>query len=122
MTTWLGLTTIVGVNVVLVAAQVIPTPTVSTLREITPHLIYMGPVAGFLAILFWISGNRILGPMNGVLFMDVVPITAFVVSALVSVVPNGAQVAGASLTAIALLMNNVYLRQRAKRATASVAA
>ena len=122
MTTWLGLTTIVGVNAILITTHAIPAPTISTLREIAPHLAYMGPIAGFLAILFWISGNRILGPMNGVLFMDVVPITAFVVSALVGVVPNGAQIAGASLTAAALLMNNVYLRYRAMRATASVTA
>ncbi|VVE34494.1 transporter [Pandoraea horticolens] len=122
MTTWLGLTTIFGVNVMLIAAHAIPAPTISTLREIVPHLAYMGPIAGFLAILFWISGNRILGPMNGVLFMDVVPITAFVASALIGVVPNSAQVVGASLTAAALLLNNVYLRQRAVRATTSTTA
>ncbi|WP_245965009.1 DMT family transporter [Trinickia dinghuensis] len=118
MTTWLGLTTIVGLNVVLIAVHAIPAPAIATLREIAPHLAYMGPIAGFLAILFWISGNRILGPMNGVLFMDVVPITAFIVSALIGVVPNTAQVAGASLTAAALLMNNAYLRQRSRRAVA----
>ena len=78
MTTWLGLTTIVTVNAILIALHAVPAPTLSTLRLIAPHLLYMGPVAGFGAILFWVSGNRILGPMNGVLFMDVVPITAFV--------------------------------------------
>ena len=122
MTTWLGLTTIVGVNVALVAAHAIAAPTLATLLAIAPHLAYMGPIAGFLAILCWVSGNRILGPMNGVLFMDVVPITAFAVSALIGVVPHIAQVMGASLTAAALLMNNVYLRHRAVRAMASAAA
>jgi drug/metabolite transporter (DMT)-like permease len=122
MTTWLGLTTIVGVNVALIAMHVIAAPTLETLQSVAPHLIYMGPIAGFVAILCWISGNRILGPMNGVLFMDVVPITAFVVSALIGVVPNLAQIIGVSLTAAALLMNNVYLRQRARRAAAPVPA
>jgi hypothetical protein len=91
-------------------------------RAIAPHLLYMGPVAGFGAILLWVSGNRILGPMNGVLFMDVVPITAFVVSALTGVVPTSVQVGGASLTAVALIMNNIYLRHRSLRMAASVAA
>jgi drug/metabolite transporter (DMT)-like permease len=115
MTTWLGLTTILTVNAVLISIHAVPAPTLSTLYSIAPHLLYMGPVAGFGAILFWVSGNRILGPMNGVLFMDVVPITAFVVSALTGVVPMPAQIAGAMLTAVALVMNNVYLRRRALR-------
>ncbi|MFE9068642.1 hypothetical protein [Streptomyces violaceusniger] len=36
------------------------------------------------------------------LFMDVVPITAFVTSALTGVISAGVQIAGASLTALAL--------------------
>ncbi|WP_042338248.1 DMT family transporter [Paraburkholderia ferrariae] len=121
-TTWLGLSTIIAVNVVLIALHAVDAPTPAALWAIVPHLIYMGPVAGFVAILCWISGNRILGPMNGVLFMDVVPITAFAVSALTGVVPDEAQIAGAALTASALVLNNVYLRQRARRATASAPA
>jgi drug/metabolite transporter (DMT)-like permease len=116
LTTWLGLTTIVGVNVLLVAIHAVRTPTFAAIRAIVPHLLYMGPVAGFVAILCWISGNRALGPMNGVLFMDVVPITAFAVSAATGVVPNGAQLVGVALTASALVLNNLYLRQRARRA------
>lgn len=43
--------------------------------------------------------------------MDVVPITAFIISALTGVIPAGMQVAGASLTALALVLNNLYLAQ-----------
>lgn len=122
MTTWLGLTTIFAVNAILIALHAVPAPTFAALRSIAPHLLYMGPVAGFGAILFWVSGNRILGPTNGVLFMDVVPITAFVVSALTGVVPIPAQIAGATLTAAALIMNNLYLRRRSLRMAAPSAA
>ncbi|WP_230950498.1 hypothetical protein [Burkholderia cepacia] len=73
------------------------------------------PVAGFGAILLWMTGNRNLGPMNGVLFMDIVPITAFIVSAVTGVVPNRAQILGAALTGVALILNNLYLRHRARR-------
>lgn len=118
MTTWLGLTTIVALNVVLVATHAIAAPTPAALRAVAPELLYMAPIAGFVAILCWVSGNRILGPMNGVLFMDVVPVTAFVVSALTGVIPNEAQVFGAALTASALVLNNLYLRQRARRMAA----
>jgi drug/metabolite transporter (DMT)-like permease len=115
LTTSLGLTTIVALNLLLIATHVIAAPGAAALRAIVPHLLYMGPVAGFAAILGWITGNRILGPMNGVLFMDIVPITAFAVSALTGVVPDHAQVGGAVLTGAALILNNLYLRQRAKR-------
>ncbi|AIO36079.1 eamA-like transporter family protein [Burkholderia cenocepacia] len=115
VTTWLGLTTIVAVNLVLIVAHRIAAPSWAAVHAVLPHLAYMGPVAGFGAILLWMIGNRNLGPMNGVLFMDVVPITAFVVSACTGVVPNRAQVAGAALTGVALILNNLYLRRRARR-------
>lgn len=115
ITTSLGLTTIVSVNLVLIVAHAIDAPSLAALWSIAPHLIYMGPIAGFAAILCWISGNRILGPMNGVLFMDVVPVTTFSVSALTGVMPGEAQVFGAAMTASALILNNLYLRQRARR-------
>lgn len=54
--------------------------------------------------------------------MDVVPITAFVISALTGVVPACMQVVGASLTALALIFNNLYLRRVAQRTAAAAAA
>ncbi|MET3631361.1 hypothetical protein [Burkholderia sp. 572] len=72
-------------------------------------------MAGFGAILQWMTGNRNLGPMNGVLFMDIVPLTAFIVSAVTGIVPNRAQILGAALTGVTLILNNLYLRHRARR-------
>ncbi|CAB3765607.1 transporter [Burkholderia sp. MSh2] len=113
-TTWLGLTTNVAANLLLIATHRIATPTWAAVHAVLPHLAYMGPVAGFGAILLWMTGNRNLGPMNGVLFMDIVPITAFIVSAFAGVVPNRAQIAGVALTGAALILNNLYLRRRAR--------
>jgi len=118
MTTWLGLTTIIGLNLLLFALHVVPVPTAATLIAILPHLLYMGPVAGFIAILFWNMGNRILTPLNGVLFMDVLPVTTFVVSAISGLIPIHMQIAGACMTGAALILNNLYLRRRAQRLAA----
>lgn len=115
ITTWLGLTTIIGLNVLLFALHVVPVPSAGALHAIVPHLLYMGPIAGFLAILFWNMGNRILTPLNGVLFMDVLPVTTFVVSSLTGVVPGHWQIAGACMTGAALIFNNLYLRRQARR-------
>jgi hypothetical protein len=43
--------------------------------------------------------------------MDVVPVTAFTISALTGVVPHQVQVYGAIVTATALIMNNLYQRR-----------
>jgi len=118
LTTWLGLTTIIGLNLVLFARDVVPVPTTATLVSIAPHLLYMGPVAGFVAILCWNMGNKILTPLNGVLFMDILPVTTFIVSALGGLIPTSMQIAGAGMTGTALILNNLYLRRRALRATA----
>ncbi|MDN7183128.1 DMT family transporter [Caballeronia sp. SEWSISQ10-4 2] len=119
LTTWLGLTSILGLNVLLFALRVVPVPSAAQLWAIAPHLLYMGPVAGFVAILFWNLGNRILTPLNGVLFMDVLPVTTFAVSAVTGVVPGRAQIVGACMTGIALILNNVYLRRRARNVQAA---
>ncbi|MFM0094811.1 DMT family transporter [Paraburkholderia nemoris] len=112
LTTWLGLTTIIGLNLVLFALHVVRVPSTTALHAIVPHLLYMGPIAGFIAILFWNMGNKILTPLNGVLFMDVLPVTTFIVSSLTGVVPGHWQIAGACMTGAALIFNNIYLRRQ----------
>jgi hypothetical protein len=119
MTTWLGLTTIIGLNALLFALHVVPIPTAAALIAIVPHLLYMGPVAGFVAILFWNMGNGMLTPLNGVLFMDVLPAATFVVSAVSGLIPTHMQIAGACMTRSALILNNLYLRRRAQRLAAA---
>jgi hypothetical protein len=71
----------------------------------------MALIAGFVGVLCWNFGNKILTPLNGVLFMDVVPITAFIVSTLQGIVPVYAQVLGACVTGTALILNNLYMRK-----------
>jgi hypothetical protein len=66
--------------------------------------------AGFVAVLSWNIGNKILTPLNGMLFMNVVPLTSFVISALQGLVPSTVQILGAGLTGLALIGNNLALR------------
>jgi drug/metabolite transporter (DMT)-like permease len=115
VTLWLGMTTIVGLAALLLATGIEPVPSRADLIAIAPDLLYMGPIAGFIAVLMWITGNKILTPLNGVLFVDIVPITTFTVSALTGVVPSAGQLIGAGLSGTALILNNLYLRRRAAR-------
>ncbi|ECF6264821.1 DMT family transporter [Salmonella enterica] len=117
MTTLLGMISVVLIDLFLVGSGTISVPSAASIITIVPHLLYMALVAGLMAVLCWNVGNRIITPTNGVLFMDVVPITAFIVSALNGVVPTNMQITGAVITAMALVLNNLNQRKLAMLAT-----
>ena len=112
MTTLLGLITIHLVNLSLRLTGVVPAPSTEAVLRVTPHLAYMILIAGVLAVLCWNVGNKIVTPANGVLFLDFVPVTAFMM-ALVHGTPVGQwQWGGAFLSGAALVVNNLHLRQQ----------
>jgi len=115
MTTLLGLVSMYAINVVLIELRYIPVPSSGQAWTIMPQFLYMSLVAGAIAVLSWNMGNKIITPVNGVLFMNVVPVAAFAVSALSGSVPTPVQLAGAAITVAALVMNNLYQRQRVQR-------
>jgi drug/metabolite transporter (DMT)-like permease len=117
MTTILGLSTVFLVTLVLNRIGYITTPLVADLISTVPHLLYMSLIAGVVGVLSWNIGNSIITPINGVLFMDVIPVTSFTISALTGVIPHPIQIYGACITAAALILNNFY--QRRRLATAS---
>lgn len=112
VTTGLGLSSAIALTAALVAFGAVRFPSAHNIAAITPQLAYMATAAGFVGVLCWNLGNKIITPLNGVLFMDVVPVTAFAVSAVQGVRPGPVQICGAGITAIALVLNNVYLRHR----------
>jgi len=119
LTTLLGMTSVAATDLLLMATGIITVPDAAAVTAVIPHLLYMALIAGLMAVLCWNIGNRIVTPTNGVLFMDVVPVTAFIVSALNGVVPTHVQIAGATLTATALLFNNLSQRKMAQQAVQS---
>ncbi len=122
VTTGLGLASACTITLVLLGTGAVATPTTDSVGGVLPELAYMSVVAGFVGVLAWNTGNKYLGPLNGVLFMDIVPITAFTVSAVTGVIPAPTQLVGAGLTATALVLNNLHLRRRALHTAAPRAA
>jgi drug/metabolite transporter (DMT)-like permease len=122
LTTTLGLTTIWTVNVALHLVGLNPVPTADSLLQVLPHLAYMALVAGFVGVLAWNAGNKILNPINGVLFMDVVPVTTFLISALAGHLFTRGELIGAGITVTALILNNAYQRLASRWATRVVGA
>lgn len=118
LTMWFGLTTIVAINAALFATHAIAVPSIDDLVFIVPHVLYMGLIAGMVGVLCWNIGNKLLAPLNAVLFLNLVPLVAFVVSAVLGVLPTHIQIAGACITAAALIGNNLYPRLVKLRAPA----
>ncbi len=121
ITTTLGLTTVYVVTGLLLISGFVDMPSRETLVFVVPHLLYMSLIAGFVGVLAWNMGNKILTPLNGVLFMDVVPVTSFIVSAVTGLIPTNVQLGGALCTATALVMNNLFQRHRMNKQTVSSA-
>ncbi len=112
ITTTLGMTSVLTLNFLLYLGGVVPIPSIGDFVFVIPHVLYMAFIAGFVGVLCWNFGNKILTPTNGTLFMDVVPITAFIISAILGIIPTEAQVVGACITGAALILNNLYMRKR----------
>lgn len=111
VTTALGLCSTLSVTALLYVSRAVEVPSIDGVGQILPHLAYMSVLAGFVAVLAWNYGNRILTPLNGTLFMDVVPITTFVIVTIAGKTPAWIQIVGACLTAGSLIANNVGLRR-----------
>lgn len=112
ITTCLGMISILILNAIIYVLNIVPIPKTEDFIFVIPHVFYTSIIAGFIGILCWNIGNKILTTMNGVLFMDIVPITAFIISSLNGVEPTPKEILGACITGLALIFNNIYLRYK----------
>ncbi|RDG12464.1 EamA family transporter [Lactiplantibacillus paraplantarum] len=114
------LTSIYGVGSVIVLLFIATTfgwltfPTVSAITGVSGALIYMITLAGVIAVFAWNMGNRIVGPINGILFMNLVPITSFVISIVNGYKVSTFELVGCLITICALVGNNIYNRVMAR--------
>ena len=110
------LTSIYGVLSVIVILFVatlmgwLSVPSFGQISGVSGALIYMISFAGVIAVFAWTLGNRIVGPINGILFMNLVPITSFVISIVNGYKISAFELAGVSITILALVGNNIYNR------------
>lgn len=86
-------------------------PGLDTLLTIRWEMGYMIVISGVLALFSWNAGNRALTPINGILFINLVPVTTFVISVLAGYTMSRLEVAGAVVTIAALMSNNLYQRR-----------
>lgn len=97
----------------LTAAHVLERPTLATIIDLRWQMLYLILLGGVLAVLSWNTGIRRLGAVNGVLFINFVPITAFTIGAIRGHAFSVTEVLGALMVITALVLNNLYQRRQA---------
>src|SRR4249920_417013 len=68
---------------------------------------YLVLVASVMGLLFRNAGMQAVGPARGVLFINLVPVTAFTIAVMGGRVPSGAELAGVALVVVALVLNSL---------------
>jgi drug/metabolite transporter (DMT)-like permease len=115
LTCALGSTSVVAVAWLLARDR--PRVTMHDLVAVSPQIVYMALPATVLAVLTWNHAVATLGAGNGVLFMNLVPLTAFGVEWARGAHPTGGQIAGGIVTLAALVATNVVMRRPSPPAT-----
>ncbi|MGC4877111.1 DMT family transporter [Micromonospora sp. DT43] len=87
-------------------------PAAADLVAITPQLAYAVIVAAVVAVLAWNTGVQRLGAANAALFMNLVPVTTFVVQIARGYRPEAIELVGAAITIAALVAANLATRAR----------
>lgn len=87
-------------------------PAAADLVAVTPQLAYAVVVGAVIAVLAWNTGVQRLGAANAALFMNLVPVTTFVVQIARGYRPEPVELVGAAITIAALIAANVAARPR----------
>ncbi|NYD42516.1 DMT family transporter [Nocardioides panaciterrulae] len=117
-----GSVVIVVLALALSAAGVLVVPTAGDVAAIGWQLAYVIVVAAVVAVLCWNHAMRVLGAQDGVLFINLVPVTTFTIQALRGDAPHAGELVGVALTLGALVANNLLGRRDGRRAQRAGAA
>ena len=93
----------------------ISVPTLATVQTVSPHMLFMIVFPGIIALLGWNVGVRILSPLNGLLFINFVPVTTFVISFVQGYQLTVFDYIGTVFIILSLVGNNIFLRLQQKR-------
>jgi drug/metabolite transporter (DMT)-like permease len=97
------------------------TPDLTAVVRVWPELAFTLAFSSVLAVLAWNAGIRVLGPANGVLFINLVPVTAFAIGLAQGHTFVWAELAGSALALLAVLVNSLWSAAPKMRAKLPVA-
>ena len=89
-------------------------PTGEVIMATSPHLVFMIIFPGLIALLGWNIGVSILSPINGLLFINFVPVTTLLVSVFQGYQITFFDHVGTVLIILSLVSNNLFVRLQKK--------
>ncbi|USG67154.1 DMT family transporter [Brevibacillus ruminantium] len=110
----LGTATSLTIVLLLTALGVLRVPTLETISSVGLELSFMIIFAGILALLCWNAGIKLLSPINGILFINFVPVTTFLISLAQGHSITVYDAGGTFFIIMALISNNLFQRRRIK--------
>lgn len=112
LTISLGVMSVLAAELIALSVGAATVPTATVLLEATPQFSYLIFAASVMGFQFWNAGMRALGPARGVLFINLVPVTAFTIGLLGGHIPTGWEVLGVGLVILALVVNSWIPKQK----------
>ncbi|HET8536531.1 MAG TPA: DMT family transporter [Solirubrobacteraceae bacterium] len=106
----LGTVSIVAITEIATAAGWVSAPSAADVGAIWPDVAFIVVMGAVVAVLAWNAAIRSMGPQNTSLFINLVPVTAFVISIAGGYRPGVVELAGATLTIVALAGGNLLVR------------
>jgi drug/metabolite transporter (DMT)-like permease len=92
-------------------------PSLSVVAGFGWEFVYLVLLGAVVAVLSWNAGIRAVGAVNGVLFINLVPVTAFLIGVAQGHDFGRDELLGAALVIGALVANNLYARRQAAPAS-----
>ena len=81
-------------------------------RQAAPALAYLALISVFIAMLMWTRVVRDIGSLNGMLMLNLIPVTTYAIGFAQGKALRTVELAGAALVIGALIANNLDLRAR----------
>ncbi|WP_282939170.1 DMT family transporter [Paenibacillus sp. RC67] len=121
LTCVLGTATSAAIVLFLTALGILHAPTFHMVYSAGFELSFMILIAGLFALISWNTGIKLLTPVNGILFINFVPVTTFIITVLQGHSMTVYDIGGTLLIIAALVSNNLYQRRRGSLAAAGAA-
>ncbi|MGG5773572.1 DMT family transporter [Bacillus subtilis] len=105
-------TAITGIMTAILTAQgYVSVPSIKVIAAIKYDFLFMITLPGIIALLGWNYGIKILSSINGILFINFVPITTLLIMVIKGYNITAFDIVGTLFVIIGLILNNIYQRK-----------
>ena len=111
LTCLFGTVVTILITVAMTALGYISIPSIGTISVVKYDLIFMMTLPGIIALLAWNYGVKILSSINGILFINIIPITTLVIMMMQGYKITTFDIVGVLLVSTAIIHNNICQRK-----------